>query len=131
MDARLPELRHAKMAIDTSEGGAMEPRPGVFVSSTSADDWVPDPEVPGSDVQVFVNADGVEAGITRVTQAGQPLTWTSSAREVFLVLEGSVRIEFTDGPPIELEVGDVGSLPKGVETTWHITAPFKELWVLS
>ncbi len=47
----------------------MEPRPGVFVSSTTASDWKPDPEVPGSEVHVFVDADGVQAGMSRVTEA--------------------------------------------------------------
>jgi uncharacterized cupin superfamily protein len=27
--------------------------------------------------------------------------------------------------------GDIASLPAGTETTWHITAPFREFWVLS
>ena len=110
----------------------MQPRPGVFVSSAGASDWELDPEVPGSEVHVFLEADGVQAGMSRVTEAAEPLTWTSTAREVFLVLEGAVRIEFADGgPPLELGVGDMASLPKGVATTWHITAPFKEMWVLS
>jgi len=109
----------------------MEPRPGVFVSSAEASDWEPDPEVPGSEVHVFLEADGVQAGMSRVAEATGPLTWTSTGREVFLVLEGAVRIEFADGPPLELGAGDMASLPKGVETTWHITAPFKEMWVLS
>ena len=109
----------------------MEPRPGVFVSSETASDWELDPEVPGSEVHVFLEADGVQAGMSRVSEAAEPLTWTSTAREVFLVLEGAVRIEFADGPPLELGVGDMASLPKGVETTWHVTAPFKEMWVLS
>jgi len=27
--------------------------------------------------------------------------------------------------------GDLASLPAGLETTWHITPPFTELWVLA
>jgi uncharacterized cupin superfamily protein len=42
-----------------------------------------------------------------------------------------VRIEMAEGQPMELGVGDMFSLPPGVETTWHITAPFKEMWVLA
>ena len=109
----------------------MEPRPGVFVSSADTDDWQADPEIPGSEVHVFVEADGLQAGMTRVLDVVSPLQWTPTAREAFFVLEGAVRIEFAGGgPPLELGVGDMASLPMGVETTWHITAPFKELWVL-
>ena len=32
---------------------------------------------------------------------------------------------------LELGVGDVFSLPPGVETTWHVSTTFKEMWVLA
>jgi uncharacterized cupin superfamily protein len=32
---------------------------------------------------------------------------------------------------MELTEGDLFSLPPGVATTWHLTTPFKELWVLA
>ena len=48
-----------------------------------------------------------------------------------MILEGSVRIEFREGDGMELEVGDLFSLPPGVETTWHVSTPFKEMWVLA
>ncbi len=102
----------------------------MFVSSTDTDDWQADPEIPGSEVHVFVEADGVQAGMTRALVDQGPLTWTSTAREVLLVLEGAVRIEFAEGPPLELTVGDMASIPEGLETTWHVTTPFKELWML-
>jgi uncharacterized cupin superfamily protein len=41
------------------------------------------------------------------------------------------RIELIDGATLELEAGGVASVPAGTETTWHITAPFREFWVLS
>jgi uncharacterized cupin superfamily protein len=47
------------------------------------------------------------------------------------VLEGQVRIEIAGGPTLTLKPGDVASLPAGLETIWHITPPFKELWVLA
>jgi uncharacterized cupin superfamily protein len=47
------------------------------------------------------------------------------------VLEGEVTIEIAGGPKLELKPGDLASLPAGLETTWHITPPFKELWVLT
>jgi uncharacterized cupin superfamily protein len=42
-----------------------------------------------------------------------------------------VRIDIADGGTLDLGVGDLFSLPPGVDTTWHITAPFKEMWVLA
>jgi uncharacterized cupin superfamily protein len=37
-----------------------------------------------------------------------------------------------EGGVLELGVGgDLFSLPPGVETTWHVTTPFKEAWVLA
>jgi uncharacterized cupin superfamily protein len=47
------------------------------------------------------------------------------------VLEGSVRIGFSDGPDVVLSEGDLISIPAGVSTTWHVTTPFKEMWVLA
>jgi uncharacterized cupin superfamily protein len=47
------------------------------------------------------------------------------------VLEGEVRIEITGGPALTLKPGDLASLPAGLETIWHITPPFTELWVLA
>jgi len=47
------------------------------------------------------------------------------------VLEGAVRIEIAGGAVLDLQAGGVASLPAGMETTWHITAPFREFWILS
>jgi uncharacterized cupin superfamily protein len=47
------------------------------------------------------------------------------------VLEGEVRIEITGGPALTLKPGDLASPPAGLETIWHITPPFTELWVLA
>ena len=104
---------------------------GVFVSNASTDEWEPDPEVPGSQMHELVHADGVWAGFTRFTSVDGPVRWTPEHREVAMVLEGSVRIEMADGSTLALGVGDLFSLPPGVETTWHITTPFKEMWVLA
>ena len=110
----------------------MEIAPGVFVSSlTTADGWEPDPDVPGTEMHELVHSDGVWAGLTRITRSDGPLAWTPEQREVVLVLEGSVRIEVAGGDTLDLEVGDLFSLPPGVETTWDVTAPFKEMWVLA
>lgn len=108
-----------------------EPQPGVFVASSATDGWVPDPDVPGSAMHELVHADGLHAGLSRFTEVDGPVPWTPEQREVAIILEGSVRIELSDGGTLELTVGDLFSLPPGVETTWHITPPFKEMWVLA
>jgi uncharacterized cupin superfamily protein len=109
----------------------MEAYPGVFVSNASADDWQPDPDVSGSQMHELVHADGVWAGLSRFTSVDGPVTWTPEKREVAIMLEGSVRVELGDGDPLQLGVGDLFSLPPGIETTWHVTTPFKEMWVLA
>lgn len=109
----------------------MELHPGVFVSKADVGEWEADPGVPGSEVHVLVDADGVQAGLSRFLEAGAPVPWTSSAREVFIVLEGSVRIEIEGGAVLELGVGDMASLPEGLRTMWHVTVPFKEMWVIA
>ena len=109
----------------------MELPPGVFVSKTSTNEWESDPDIPGSQMHELVHRDGVWAGLSRFTGLDRPVPWTPEQREVALILEGSVRIEFAGGGTLELGVGDMFSLPPGVETTWHITTPFKEMWVLA
>src|SRR5262249_26705524 len=59
-----------------------------------------------------------------------PVRWTIPERETLLVLEGEARIEIAGGPTLELKRGDIASLPAGSETTWHLTTPFKEFWVI-
>ena len=109
----------------------MELHPGVFVVKASTEAWEPDPEVPGSEMKELVRANGVWAGLTRFTGVDGPVPWTPERREIVLILEGSVRIEIAGGGVLELGVGDLFSLPPGVETTWHVTTPFKEAWVLA
>ena len=69
----------------------------------------------------------VDDQVALITDCG----WTPDHREVALVLEGAVRIETADGGELDVGVGDMFSLAPGVETTWHITTPFKEIWVLA
>jgi uncharacterized cupin superfamily protein len=109
----------------------MEVHPGVFTSSTTTEDWEPDPEVPGTEMHVLVESGGVSAGMTRMLQAAEPIEWTPPQRETIHVLEGSVRIEIADGPTLELGPGDLASLAPGVATTWHVQVPFQELWVIA
>ncbi|HEY7400574.1 MAG TPA: cupin domain-containing protein [Actinomycetota bacterium] len=109
----------------------MEPHAGVFVLKGSDDEWGLDQQVPGSEMQELVHADGLYAGRTRFTSVDGPVTWMPEEREVALILEGSVRIRIAGGPTLELAVGDSFSLPPGVETIWDITVPFEEMWVLA
>jgi len=109
----------------------MEVRPGVFTSKVSADRWEADPDVPGSEMQELVHDEQVWAGMTRFTDAPEPTPWAPDQRETLIVLEGSVRIEFEDGSDLTLGEGDLLSIPAGLSTTWHVTAPFKEMWVLA
>ena len=38
---------------------------------------------------------------------------------------GTTRILEADGP------GDVATIPAGMTTTWHVTVPVREMWVLA
>jgi quercetin dioxygenase-like cupin family protein len=109
----------------------MELQPGVFVSNQSTDDWEVDAEV-GGEVHVLCDADGVQAGLSRIRQAPeQPIAFKSEKRETIIILEGAVRIEIVGGATLDLKKGDIASLPKGAETRWHVSAPFKEMWVIA
>jgi uncharacterized protein len=109
----------------------MQVHPGVFVSKVSTDEWQPDPEVPGSEMHELVHAGDVWAGLTRFTTTDGPTRWVPEQREVIHVLEGAVRIVISGGPTLQLGPGDIATLPEGLETSWHISTPFKELWVLA
>ena len=106
----------------------MDSDDGVFVSTVGTDDWIDDPDVPGTEMHELVHRDGVWAGITRILSTDGPLPWTPEQRETVHVLEGSVRIEFESRPPVELGPGDIASFPAGLAMTWHVSTPFKELW---
>jgi len=106
----------------------MELGHGIFVSSVGTDDWRFDPEV-GGDMHILVEDETAYAGLDRFTATPPPIEWTLPERETILVLEGSARIEIEGGPTLDLGVGDLASLPRGAVTTWHLTTPYKELWV--
>ncbi len=108
----------------------MEVHPGVFVSNVETGVWRHDPEV-GGEMHVLVEEDDGYAGMSRFRDLADPDPWTLPERETFLVLEGAATIEIDGGPTLELAVGDMASLPKGVRTTWHLTLPFKEAWFFS
>jgi uncharacterized cupin superfamily protein len=132
---RSSELTHSRMSprlVVPPEGApSMEPHPGLFVTSATTEDWGPDPDVPESAMHELVHADGVWAGLTRFTEVDGSAPWTPERREVVFVIEGSARIELEDGASFEVGPGDLFSLPPGVATTWQISVPFKEVWVLA
>jgi hypothetical protein len=109
----------------------MELPAGVFVADASTEVWEPDPEVPGSEMRELVRADGVWAGLTRFTRVDGPVPWTARA-------PGDRRDPGRVGADRDRDrrgrgagVGDLFSLPPGVETTWQVTTPFREAWVLA
>ena len=112
------------------EVGAVELQPGMFVARGDTTEWEPDPDVPGSSMHELVHEGPIWAGMSRITGSPEPMTWTPEQREMAVVLEGSVRIAFEDGSDVTLEVGDSFTIPAGMTTTWHVTTPFKEMWVL-
>lgn len=105
----------------------MEVHPGVFVSNVMTDDWRSDPEV-GGEMHVLVEEETAYAGMSRFTKTADLRSWTLPERETVLILQGAARIEIHGGPTLELKVGDMASLPKGVVTSWHMTLPFREIW---
>jgi uncharacterized cupin superfamily protein len=109
------------------EEAVMEAYPGVFVSNIATDEWKPDPEV-GGEMHVLVEDERAYVGMSRFLDVPDLEGWTLPERETILILEGAARIEIAGGPTLELQVGDMASLPKGAVTTWHLTLPFKEMW---
>jgi uncharacterized cupin superfamily protein len=124
---------HSRTLTVFAEGGfAVEVVPGFYSSSASTEDWEQDSDPPG-EVHVLCENAEMEAGLWRPL-AGvtpDPVSWTLPAREAILVLEGRARIEIEGGPTLELKAGSMASLPSGARTTWHLTADFKEFWVLT
>jgi quercetin dioxygenase-like cupin family protein len=119
-------------AIDQED--EMELDPGVFVSNVETDEWRADPEIGGgAEEHVLFEADALRAGLSRFSADAETdlPVWTLPATEVLMVLEGEARIEIEGGPQLELKTGDIACLPKGAVTTWHLTLPFKEMWVLA
>ena len=64
-------------------------------------------------MHVLVEEGTAYVGMSRFTENADLRSWTLPERETVLILEGSVRIEIQGGPTLELNVGDMASLPKG------------------
>ena len=110
----------------------MVAHPGVFTSDTETQDWEPTPGYPGTAFHALVESEDYHAGLFRITGEGSmTFPWTPESRETLLVLEGKVRIEFADGSALELKPGDMASYPVDTEMTWHVTTPFKDMYVIA
>jgi uncharacterized cupin superfamily protein len=103
----------------------------IMVSRIDTDEWVPDPDVPGTEMHELVHDGDVWAGMSRILTTDGPISWTPEHRETIHVLEGSVRIELDDGRELELGEGDLASFPAGTSMRWHVRTPFKELWFMA
>jgi uncharacterized cupin superfamily protein len=101
----------------------------VLVSSAPDDRWEPDPDV-GGEMNTLYRDGSTEAGLSRFLEPVEPITWTLPARETFYVLRGSARIEIEGADALEVKVGDMATIPKGAVTTWHLTTPFLDFYVL-
>jgi uncharacterized cupin superfamily protein len=106
----------------------MDTDAGIFVSRVSTSDWEQDPDIGGL-MHVLCSVGRVEAGLSRFDEVDGPVTYTLPERETLLILEGRARIEIADASSLELQPGDMASLPKGAITTWHLTTPYREFWV--
>lgn len=51
--------------------------------------------------------------------------------EIFQVLQGSLKVEITDGDTVNLQEGDIVSFNKGLKSTWTIQSSFKKFFVIS
>jgi hypothetical protein len=57
----------------------VEIHPGVFVSSTDAHDWRPDPEV-GGEMHVLVEEETAYVGMSRFRDVANPEPWTRNVK---------------------------------------------------
>jgi uncharacterized cupin superfamily protein len=111
----------------------MEVQPGVFVTKASPDEWEPSSLSTAGEEHLLCSRVGLHAGLWRSVPGitPEPFQWTAPSREVKIVLEGTSRIEMTNGTTLELKAGDIVSLPKGASATWSFSPDYKEMWVLA
>ena len=102
----------------------------IYVSRVSTTEWEPDPDVGGL-MHVLCTEGRMQVGLTRYDEAPDPVPWTLPEREAFLILEGRARIDIEGAASLDLGPGDFACLPQGAVTTWHVTTPFREFWVLA
>jgi uncharacterized cupin superfamily protein len=94
----------------------MDADQGIFASKLSTPDWEPDPDIGGL-MHVLCEVGRVQAGLSRFDQVEGPVTWTLPERETFLILEGKAHIDIAGASSLDLQPGDLASLPKRAITT--------------
>jgi uncharacterized cupin superfamily protein len=112
---------------------------GPYLSNVDATEWEPfevgDGRVIGEAHFVRADEDGsFYAGLWRMPggEVPEPFEYEIAMNETIHVLEGSVQIEVTGGPTVELKAGDIVSFRAGTSTRWTMReVPFRELFVLS
>ena len=112
----------------------MEVHPGVFVSNVATEEWQADPEIGGVPRSMCSSIpEPCERGChgSRRMLINNPRPGSCPPPRCSSCLEVRHRVEIEDGPVLELKAGDMACLPKGAATTWHLTLPFKEMWVLA
>ena len=66
------------------------------------------------------------------TDAPAQYEYLFSGDESFCVLEGSVAIDLVaTGERVELKSGDIASFPRGTQSVWTFSEPFKKFTVIS
>lgn len=72
---------------------------------------------------------GVELGIWEMTPG---VATDTEADEVFIVLSGRARIDFTEPalPPVEVGPGSVVRLTEGMRTTWTVTETVRKVYLV-
>jgi uncharacterized cupin superfamily protein len=106
----------------------------VFVSNVQPTTWDPDTDVGGQAHLLFQDPDGTTAGLWRSDPDDPPAPAEPvriPRRETIVVLSGRVRVGVDDRDPLELETGDMASLPKGSMVAWDPSPDCKVFWVYS
>ena len=49
--------------------------------------------------------------------------WYYDSKENCFILEGNVRVEPKEGPPVEFGPGNLVTFPKGMDCIWNISKP--------
>ena len=92
-------------------------------------------DVTGATVQasdpIIGKGNNLAAGFTEYTESSI-LDWTFTYDEIFFILEGALEVHAVGQDPITFEVGDLGYIEKGTQTTivvperayfLHVTQP--------
>lgn len=71
---------------------------------------------------------GVEVGVWEMTPG---MSTDTEIDEVFVVVSGRARIQFTSiaAPPIDVGVGDVVRLPAGAQTVWTVFDTLRKVYL--